>query len=79
MRSEYEIIRDILLAANDKNMTDLCYKSGINYTTFKRLMPRLVDRGLVSTDSTRRIIYTITNKGMLILGQIDQLVKELAP
>lgn len=79
MRDTYNIIRDMLLAADGSHMTDICKKVRINQTQFKVLMPPMVAKGFVVKDMDVRSTYMITANGRALVAQFDQLAKELAP
>jgi len=79
VRSQYDIIRDMLLAADGSHMTQICEKAHINQTQFKVLMPPMVQKGFVTMDMDVRATYMITANGRALVAQFDQLAKELAP
>lgn len=79
MRSEYEMIRDMLMAADGDHMTYICEKIHINQTQFKLLMPPMVNKGFVTKAMDVRPTYTITDKGKELVARFDALAKELTP
>ena len=79
MRSEYDIIRDLLMAADGSHMTDICKTAHINQTQFKELMPPMVKKGFVSMEKDGRATYMITLKGKGLVERFDALAAEIEP
>jgi predicted transcriptional regulator len=79
MRSQYDIIRDLMMAADGSTMTDMCKMAHINQTQFKDLMPPLVKKGFVSMEKDGRATYMLTIKGRDLITRFDGLLKEIQP
>lgn len=79
MRSEYDLIRDLLMAADGSHMTDICKMAHINQTQFKDMMPPMVKKGFVSMEKDGRATYMLTLKGRELVKRFDELAAEIRP
>ena len=82
-RSELEIIGKILtLSADGAKPTEILYKGYLSYTQFKKYLPFLLERDIISENKISNSngnskIYKITQKGKEFLKDINKTLSYL--
>jgi predicted transcriptional regulator len=77
MREAFGLIKDIMLAAEGRHMTDICKISNIQTNVFKKYIAVLLVGEYVSVEHRGRVFYTTTNKGKEWIKLFDELSKVL--
>ena len=83
-RSEFEIIREILMLSRDgTKRTEILYQCNLSYTQLQKYLPFLLERDIVKEHRVKNNgnsikIYKITQKGNLFLEDIGKALSHLA-
>ena len=82
-RSKLEMYLDILKALAQKGplkLTHIMYKANVNCSVLKEYLDFLIKQGLVEerTVGKRRVVYAITQRGIMVLKYFKEL-KEVLP
>jgi predicted transcriptional regulator len=78
MRERLELVKDILLAADGRHMTDICRIANIQTNVFKRYIAVLMVREYISVEHRGRVFYTRTNKGnewVQMFNEVSRILK----
>ena len=80
-RSEIEIVGEILkISLNGARKTEILYQGNLSFTQLQSYIPFLVEKqileeSLVKSNGSSYKLYNVTNKGMVLLEDINRILK----
>lgn len=77
-RTKFEIIADILRLGK-ASKTKIMYSSNLSFRLLEKYLAQLCDQGfLIINQEDGKTVYSATEEGRELMGQIDEIVKRLA-
>lgn len=77
-RTKFEIIADILRLGK-ASKTKIMYSSNLSFRLLEKYLTQLCDQGfLIINQEDGKTVYSATEEGRELMGQIDEIVKRLA-